>query len=42
MARYSGRSQEYLLNRVIVTSSSDLSGTLLSTKEYFIDGVIDM
>lgn len=42
MARYSGRSQEDLLNRVIVTSSSDLSGTLLSTKEYFIDGVIDM
>ncbi len=29
-------------NEVLVKSSSDLSGTLSSTKEYFIDGVIDM
>ena len=29
-------------NRVIVKSASDLSGVLDSTKEYFIDGVIDM
>ncbi|PHS02419.1 MAG: hypothetical protein COA78_21095 [Blastopirellula sp.] len=29
-------------NRVIVTSATDLSGTLDSTKEYFIDGIIDM
>jgi len=31
-----------LSNRVVVTQSSDLAGTLDSTKEYFIDGVIDM
>ena len=31
-----------LLNRVVVTSSEDLAGTLLSTNEYFIDGIIDM
>lgn len=29
-------------NRVRVSSASDLAGTLDSTKEYFIDGVIDM
>lgn len=28
--------------RVIVKSASDLSGSLSSTKEYFIDGIIDM
>ena len=37
-----GTSLKSLLNRVIVQSSSDLSGTLDSTKEYFIDGIIDM
>ena len=31
-----------LINRVIVTQASDLSGTLSSTKEYFIDGIVDM
>jgi hypothetical protein len=31
-----------LTGRVNVTSAADLSGTLDSTKEYFIDGVIDM
>jgi len=31
-----------LLNRVIVTQASDLSGSLDSNKEYFLDGVIDM
>lgn len=31
-----------LFNRVIVTQASDLSGTLDATKEYFIDGIIDM
>lgn len=31
-----------LNNRVVVKSASDLSGTLDSTKDYFIDGVIDM
>lgn len=31
-----------LSNRVVVTSASDLSGTLDSTKQYFLDGVIDM
>ena len=31
-----------LSNRVIVNQASDLAGTLDSTKEYFIDGVIDM
>ena len=30
------------LNRVLVQQASDLSGTLDSTKEYFIDGIIDM
>ena len=29
-------------NRIIVTQASDLSGMLDSTKQYFIDGVIDM
>lgn len=29
-------------NRVIVKQASDLSGSLDSTKEYFIDGIIDM
>lgn len=32
----------FLDNRVIVRQASDLSGTLDSTKEYFIDGIIDM
>ena len=31
-----------LSNRVVVTEASDLSGTLDSTKEYFIDGIVDM
>lgn len=31
-----------LSGRVIVSQASDLSGTLDSTKEYFIDGVVDM
>jgi hypothetical protein len=31
-----------LANRVVVTQASDLAGTLDSTKEYFIDGSIDM
>jgi hypothetical protein len=31
-----------LNNRVMVTQASDLSGTLDSTKEYFLDGIIDM
>ena len=31
-----------LSNRVVVTQASDLSGTLDSTKQYFIDGIIDM
>jgi hypothetical protein len=31
-----------LSNRVVVTQAGDLAGTLDSTKEYFIDGVIDM
>lgn len=31
-----------LVNRVTVSQASDLAGTLDSTKEYFIDGVIDM
>lgn len=31
-----------LVNRVTVTQASDLSGTLDSTKEYFIDGIVDM
>ena len=31
-----------LSNRVVVTQASDLAGTLDSTKEYFIDGVVNM
>lgn len=31
-----------LNNRIIVTQASDLSGSLSSTDEYFLDGVIDM
>lgn len=31
-----------LSNRVVVTQASDLSGTLDPTKEYFIDGIVDM
>ena len=31
-----------LSNRVVVTEASDLSGTLDPTKEYFIDGIVDM
>ncbi len=31
-----------LANRIIVTQASDFSGVLDSTKEYFIDGVVDM
>ena len=31
-----------LQSRVVVRSASDLSGILDSTKEYFIDGVVDM
>lgn len=30
------------VNRILVTTASDLSGTLDSTVEYFIDGIIDM
>lgn len=37
-----GGSAITLDNRVIVKQASDLSGTLLSTKEYFIDGTVDM
>jgi len=36
-----GGSQE-LTGRVVVTQASQLSGVLDSTKEYFIDGVVDM
>jgi len=31
-----------LSNRVVVTQASDLAGTLDSTKQYFLDGIIDM
>jgi hypothetical protein len=31
-----------LSNRVVVTQAGDLAGTLDSTKEYFIDGIVDM
>ena len=31
-----------LINRITVTQASDLSGALDSTKEYFIDGIVDM
>jgi len=31
-----------LANRIVVTQASDLAGALDSTKEYFIDGVVDM
>ena len=31
-----------LSNRVVVTQASDLAGTLSSTTDYFIDGVVDM
>lgn len=31
-----------LSNRIIVTEAADLAGTLDGTKEYFIDGIIDM
>jgi len=31
-----------LSNRVVVTQASDLSGSLDSTKQYFLDGIIDM
>ena len=31
-----------LSNRVVVTEAADLAGTLDSTKQYFLDGVIDM
>ncbi len=31
-----------LSNRVVVTEAADLSGTIDSTKEYFIDGIVDM
>lgn len=34
--------EKTLDNLVIVNQASDLSGTLSSTKEYFIDGIIDM
>lgn len=34
-------SRNSLNNRITVTKPSDLSGTLDSTKEYFIDGVVD-
>lgn len=37
-----GGSSKKLLNRVIVQSSSDLSGVLSGQTEYFIDGIIDM
>ncbi|PHS61797.1 MAG: hypothetical protein COB09_17100 [Thalassobium sp.] len=30
------------MNRILVQSASDLSGALDSTKEYFLDGIIDM
>jgi len=31
-----------LTNRIVVRSASDLSGVIDSTKEYFLDGIIDM
>ena len=31
-----------LSNRVVVTEASDFAGTLDSTKQYFLDGIIDM
>lgn len=31
-----------LANRVVVTEAADLAGSLDSTKEYFLDGIIDM
>ena len=31
-----------LSNRVVVTQASDFSGTIDSTKEYFLDGIVDM
>lgn len=37
-----GSQSSVLANRVLVTQASKLSGTLDSTKEYFIDGVVDM
>lgn len=36
-----GSSLQNLNNRIIVRSPSDMAGTLSSTKEYFLDGVID-
>lgn len=39
---YSGVEELNLNDRIIVKQASDLSGPLDSTKEYFIDGVIDM
>lgn len=39
---FSSSSSMSLANRVIVKQASDLSGILLSTVEYFIDGVVDM
>lgn len=37
-----GGGSSVLATRVIVTQASDLSGVLLSTVEYYIDGIIDM
>jgi len=38
----SGGDISFLANRIVVTQASQLLGTLDSTKQYFIDGVIDM
>lgn len=37
-----GGEPKQLVNRVVVSTAADLAGPLSSTKEYFIDGVIDM
>jgi hypothetical protein len=42
MSRVFSYIDKKLSERVIVQSSSDLSGILDSTKEYFIDGIVDM
>ena len=38
----SGGDISFLANRIVVTEASQLAGVLDSTKQYFIDGVIDM
>lgn len=41
-ATLSGGGAGALANRINVTQASDMTGTLDSTKEYFIDGLVDM